>query len=107
MLSTSKGNRRNTVSAVLAPLPVIATASIWAWPWWVALVVVLAVVAVVAEVMGTYRGALTALFGTAGMALLVGGNDTDANPHNGIELLAMAALLLVAVVFGTNRPPTS
>lgn len=94
-----------SIVALLSPLPVIAVAVVGSWPWWAALVPVLAVVAVVAEVAGIRAGALTALIATAGIALVVGRDAGADRPHNGIELGAMAALLVVAVLFGTDRPP--
>ena len=69
------------------------------------LIPVLAVVAIVAELAGIYVGAFSALIGTAGVALIVGRTGSGEEPKNGVELGAMAALLLVAVLFGTDRPP--
>lgn len=91
---------------MLSPLPVVAVAVIAGWAWWVALVPVLVVVAVVAELVGIYAGAMSALLSTAGLALVVGRDSGTSKPHNGVELGAMAALLLVAVLFGTDRPST-
>lgn len=92
--------------AAVAPLPVIAVAVIGGWRWWVALIPVLVVVAVVAEVAGIRAGVFSALIGTAGIALVVGRASEGDTSGNGIELGAMAALLLVAVLFGTDRPST-
>jgi MFS superfamily sulfate permease-like transporter len=88
---------------VTAPLPLVAAAVIWGWPWWATLIPVLAVVAVVAEVAGIYLGVLSALLSTAGVALLVQRAEHPDHPRNGVELGAMAALLFVAVLFGTDR----
>jgi phosphoglycerol transferase MdoB-like AlkP superfamily enzyme len=100
----SEVRRRFTVLAVLAPLPVVAAAVIWTWSWWVTLIALLVVVAVVAEFAGIYAGAIGALLATAGIALVVDrARDVD-HPRNGIELGAMAALLIVAALFGTDRP---
>jgi hypothetical protein len=94
------------VASMLSPLPVVALAVVAGWSWWVALIPVLVVVAVVAEWAGIRCGAIAALFGTAGIALVVGRDAGSEQPHNGVELGAMAALLLVAVLFGTDRPPS-
>ncbi len=92
---------------MLSPLPVLAAAVAWDWDWWVALIPVLVVVAAVAELAGIYCGALAALLATAGIALVVNREGSGTNPHNGVELGAMAALLFVAVLFGTDRPAGS
>jgi hypothetical protein len=63
------------------------------------------VVAIAAELAGIYVGAFSALIGTAGVALIVGRSGSGEEPKNGVELGAMAALLLVAVLFGTDQPP--
>ena len=91
---------------MLAPLPVVAVAVAAGWSWWVALIPVLVIVAVVAEWAGIYCGSMAALFGTAGVVLVVGRDSGTDKPRNGVELGAMAALLLVAVLFGTDRPPS-
>lgn len=93
------------VAGIVAPLPVVAAAVIGDWAWWVALIPVLLIVAIVAELLGIRVGAMAALTGTAGVALVVGRSGAGDEPKNGIELGAMAALLLVAVLFGTDRPP--
>lgn len=101
----STARRSKAIVAVVSPLPVVAAAVIGSWAWWVALGPVLVLVAIVAELAGIYLGAITALIGTAGIALVVGRTGSGAEPRNGVELGAMAALLLVAVLFGTDRPP--
>lgn len=106
MVPTSQVRRPIAVVSVLAPLPVVAAAVVWGWAWWVALIPVLVVVALVAELAGISCGALAALVSTAGIALVVGRDGGTDRPHNGVELGAMAALLLVAVLFGTDRPST-
>lgn len=106
MVTTSRVHRPIAIASVLAPLPVIAAAVAWGWSWWVTLIPVLVVVAVVAELAGISCGALAALVSTAGIALVVGRDGGTDKPHNGVELGAMAALLLVAVLFGTDRPHT-
>lgn len=93
------------VVAVVSPLFVVAAAVLADWSWWVSLIPVLVVVAVVAEVVGLRTGVLAALVATAGVALVVGRDAGAAHPHNGVELGAMAVLLLVAVLFGTDRQP--
>jgi hypothetical protein len=89
--------------AVGSPLPVIAAAVLWNWTWWVTLIPVLVAVAIAAELAGIYQGVLTALVATAGIVLVVNRDDAS-NAHNGIELGVMAALLLIAVLFGTDAP---
>lgn len=105
MVPMSRVRRSRAVLAIVSPLPVVAAAVIGDWPWWVALIPVLMVVAIVAELAGIYVGAFSALIGTAGVALIVGRTGSGEEPKNGVELGAMAALLLVAVLFGTDRPP--
>jgi hypothetical protein len=100
----SRSPRRASIASMLSPLPVVAVAVVAGWSWWVALIPVLVVVAIVAEWAGIHCGAMAALFGTAGIALVVGRDSGSGQPHNGVELGAMAALLLVAVLFGTDRP---
>jgi hypothetical protein len=101
---TSRLLRSLSVLAVIAPLPLVAAAVIWGWSWWVTLIPVLLVVAIVAEVAGIRLGALSALVSTAGVALVVERAEHPDHPRNGVELGAMAALLFVAVLFGTDRP---
>jgi hypothetical protein len=105
MVPMSHVRRSRAVFAVVAPLPVVAAADHGGWPWWVTLIPVLVVVAIVAELAGIYVGAFSALVGTAGVALVVGRSGSGEEPKNGVELGAMAALLLVAVLFGTDKPP--
>lgn len=95
--------RSLSVLAVITPLPLVAAAVIWGWTWWVTLIPVLLVVAVVAELAGIYLGVLSALLSTAGVALVVERAEHPDHPRNGVELGAMAALLFVAVLFGTDR----
>jgi hypothetical protein len=102
----SRIRRSKSVVATASPLPVIAAAMVGDWSWWIALIAVIVVVAVAAEVAGIAAGALAAMIGTAGIALLVERVDSGEAPRNGVELGAMAALLLVAVLFGTDRPPS-
>lgn len=106
MDSSPRVRRPIAIGAVLAPLPAVALAVAGGWAWWVALIPVLVVVALVAELAGITCGALAALVSTAGIALVVGRDAGTEKPHNGVELAAMAALLLVAVLFGTDRPST-
>lgn len=106
MRPMSRVRRSKSVIATASPLPVVAAALAGDWRWWVALIAVVVVVAVAAEVAGIAAGALAALIGTAGIALLVERVGSGETPRNGVELGAMAALLLVAVLFGTDRPPT-
>ena len=106
MIPTSRVRRPIAIASVLSPLPVIALAVTSGWAWWVAMIPVLVVVAVVAELAGIYCGAMAALVSTAGIVLVVGRDSGSASPHNGVELGAMAALLVVAVLFGTDRPPS-
>jgi hypothetical protein len=101
VIHTSRVRRPVAIASVLAPLPVIAVAVAAGWPWWAALIPVLVVVAVVAELAGIYCGAMAALVSTAGVVLVVGRDTSADRPNNGIELGAMAALLLVAALFGT------
>jgi hypothetical protein len=89
--------------AVLAPLPVVAFALALGWNWWEALIPVLIVVALVAELAGIYRGVLAALLATAGISLIEERARHPEHPRNGLELGAMAALLFVAALFGTDR----
>lgn len=104
MIQRSQVRKPVAVLGVISPLFVIAAALIWNWSWWVALIPVLIVVAIVAEVAGIYCGALAAMLSTAGIVLIVDSGSNTEHPRNGVELGAMAALLLVAVLFGTDRP---
>lgn len=106
MVRIRRVRRSKAVVAVVSPLPVIAAAVIGGWTWWVALIPVVIVVAIVAELAGIYAGVFSALIGTAGVALVVGRSGSGDEPKNGVELGAMAALLLAAVLFGADRPPT-
>jgi MFS family permease len=105
MIPTSHVSRPWAVVAVLSPLLVIAAALVAGWNWWITLIPVLVVVAVVAEVAGIYCGALAAMLSTAGIALVVEHAEHPDHPRNGVELGAMAALLFIAAVFGTDRSP--
>lgn len=97
--------RSVAVIGTLAPLPVVAITLAFGWPWWIGLVLAGIVVITVAEVNGISVGVLAALVATAGVTLVVErATHTDA-PNNGLELLAMAVLLILAVVFGTDGPP--
>jgi hypothetical protein len=100
----SHDRRPLSVLAVLAPMPVVAAGVMWEWSWWVALIPIVVVVAIVAELVGIYYGVLAALLATSGMALIVERERNPDHPRNGVELGVMAALLFVAVVFGTDRP---
>ena len=92
-------------ASVLAPLPVIAVALFLGWRWWLAIIPALCVVAVVAELAGIRCGVMAALVSTPAIILVIEGDYGSKSPHNGVELAAMAALLVVAVFFGTDSPP--
>ena len=104
MIPQSHVRRPVAVLGVLSPLIGIAAALIWDWSWWVALIPVIIVVAIVAELAGIYCGALAAMLSTAGIVLIVDRASDTEHPRNGVELGTMAALLFVAVLFGTDRP---
>ena len=79
----------------------MAVALLLRWSPWVALGLLLAAVAVCAEVIGTTAGILAALVSTAGFALIVGERTTRVgSARGGPELGALAALITVAMLFG-------
>jgi hypothetical protein len=95
--------RRWAVVSIVSPLPVVALAIAFGWSWWLSLGLLTGMIAVVAEFAGIYCGAMAALLSTAGTALIIGERTDQRHPRNGLELLAMAVLLLAAVVFGSDH----
>lgn len=72
---------------------------------WPALIVLGVVVAVLAEWLGISAGCISALIATAGYAAQLDRAPSRAGaPSGGPELLAMAVLLVVAVLFGADNP---
>jgi hypothetical protein len=92
--------------AALAPLPVIAASLAWDFNPWVTFVFVAGLVGVVAEVLGTGPGCLAALAGGTGFVLVYAErtNRVPGSARGGPELAALAAFLILAVLFGHDRP---
>jgi len=89
--------------AALSPLPVVAAAVSLTWPWWVSLIHFGVVVACASEFGGWFAGTMAAMVSTVGLSLLLERADHPDHPRNGIELGAMAILLLIVGVAGTDR----
>ena len=103
MTGSSQVNRQRVTIAVLAPLPVVAVAVALHWQWWATLLPLSVLVACAAEFTGWFAGLMSAMVAAAGMALIVERIHHPHHPRNGLELGAMAVLLLVVGVAGTDR----
>ena len=95
--------RRWATIAVFAPLPVVAIAVALHWPWWLTLFPLSMLVACAAEFTGWFAGTMSAMVATVGMSLIIENIDHPDHPRNGLELGAMAFLLLVVGIAGTDR----
>lgn len=92
-----------TALTIALPLSVVAADLALAWPWWAAVIGTAVAVAVVAHVVSMQAGAMAAMLATSGVALVVERSRPRDLPPNGVELLAMAVLLVVALLFGVDR----
>lgn len=95
-----------TVLAIATPLAVAALAIGLAWPWWTALLVSGVIVAGVTELAGAHSGVSCAVLAAAGTVLVLERSRKPGIADNGLALVAVAALLILAVVFGVDRPPS-
>lgn len=103
MIGSPQVSRRWATVAAFTPLPVVALAVAFHWPWWAALLAMSGLVACAAEFAGWFAGLMSAMVATVGMSLIIERTAHPTHPRNGLELGAMAVLLLVVAVSGTTR----
>ncbi len=103
MIGSPHVSQRWATVAAFTPLPVVALAVALHWPWWAALLALSGLVAFAAEFTGWFAGLMSAMVATAGMSLIIERIHHPDHPRNGLELGAMAVLLLVVGIAGTDR----
>ncbi|MEZ5216246.1 MAG: hypothetical protein R2715_06545 [Ilumatobacteraceae bacterium] len=96
-----------TVLAIATPLAIAALAIGLAWPWWAALLASGVIVVGVTEIAGVQSGVSCAVLAAAGTVLVLERSPQPGIADNGLALVAVAALLILAVVFGVDRPPSN
>jgi hypothetical protein len=94
------------VAAVVLPCAVVAVAVVAACAWWLAAPVVAAAIVAYAFFAGRERGAISALFATAGLVLVVERRGAGQLPVRLVDLGVMVVLLALAAAVGGARPPT-
>lgn len=98
------GMTSHPVLAPLIPCALVALGVGVRAPWWAAAIAVAVWLAVYARAAGIARGAISAMFATPAVALLVERDDLGPRLSSVAELAAMAAFLLIAVLAGRPNP---
>lgn len=92
-------------AGVVVPLAVVAVTVLARWPGWVAVVLVAIDVAVYARLAGRERAAVSAMFATAGLVLVVERDGAGPLPVRLAELGVMTGLLAIAATVGRAPSP--
>jgi hypothetical protein len=95
------------VAGVVVPCVVVAVTVAAGWAWWVAAPAAAAALVVYAFLAGRERGAISALYATAGVVLVVERRGAGPLPVRLVDLGVMVVLLALSAAAGGARPPSS
>lgn len=104
MSAQTPGEQAWDAAAAVVPCALVAVVVVADWPWWVAVLVVAAALAGYARFAGLTRAAISAMFATPAVALVVERDGSGPVPVRVAELGALGLFLSIAALVGRAVP---